>query len=366
MTSPVLSAKLHKILHAFNLDVEFSLLPGETLAILGPSGSGKSMTLRMIAGLVKPEQGEILLGDRALLDTRRGLDCPPHKRKIGYVFQHYALFPHLTVENNITYGIPRQYTRPERRRRAQDLLAEIRLQGYAARYPSQLSGGQQQRVALARALAAEPELLLLDEPFSALDVELRGELEEAVLRFRETYHLPYILVTHTLEEAYRLCDNLVLLESGRILQQGGKDLLLSSPQTLAVAQKLGVRNFWRGRVTRRDADGGWVKVEALGQELWVNRLPSSGLVWLGIRPLAAELRDQPQPGTKNMIPVHIMRRVHGVRSHTIVVVPEGTALPTGSGGVEFEIEIPAHITYENSSYVYLPPEKLFAIPFKDN
>ncbi len=358
MTSPVLAAKLHKQLHAFSLDVEFSLLPGETLAILGPSGSGKSMTLRMIAGLVKPEKGEVRLGERSLLDTARGLDCPPHKRRIGYVFQHYALFPHLTVEANITYGMPRRYTRQERRRRAQDLLAEIRLEGFAGRYPSQLSGGQQQRVALARALAAEPELLLLDEPFSALDVELRGELEDAVLRFREVYHLPYILVTHNLEEAYRLCDNLVLLENGRVLQQGQKDQLLGSPQSLAVAQKLGVRNFWQGQVTRREADGGWVKVAALGQELWVSRLPSVDLVWLGIRPLAAELRDPAQPGTKNMIPVHIIRRVHGVRSHTMVLSP------VAAGSQRLEIEVPAHMPYGESSSVYLPPEKLFAIPLK--
>ena len=362
MTSPVLAAKLHKQLHAFSLDVEFSLLPGETLAILGPSGSGKSMTLRMIAGLVKPEKGEVRLGDRTLLDTVQGMDCPPHKRRVGYVFQHYALFPHLTVEANIMYGMPRHHNRQERRRRAQVLLAEIRLENYAGRYPSQLSGGQQQRVALARALAAEPELLLLDEPFSALDVELRGELEAAVLRFREAYHLPYILVTHNLEEAYRLCDNLVLLENGRILQQGEKDQVLSSPKSLAVAQKLGVRNFWQGQVTRREADGGWVKVPALGQELWVSRLPSADPVWVGIRPLAAELRQLVQPEIINTVPVQIVRRVQGVRSHTVAVVPAKRFLPPGTAGEEFEIEVPAPIPFADSSYVYLPPDKLFAIP----
>ncbi|MHB1405898.1 MAG: sulfate/molybdate ABC transporter ATP-binding protein [Desulfitobacteriaceae bacterium] len=396
-----LQAELSKPLHAFNLELKLTLVEGETLGILGPSGAGKSMTLRMLAGLVRPERGTIHLGERCLYDSERRLDSVPQKRRIGYVFQDYALFPHLTVASNIAYGLPKAIRGEERKRRVQDFLADIRLEEHAFRYPSQLSGGQRQRVALARALAAEPELLLLDEPFSALDVELRSELEQTLLRFRHARKIPYILVTHNLEEAYRLCDQLALLEKGNILQQGPKDELLRSPQSLQVARKLGMRNVWTGQVIQRAGEGGTVWIPALAQELLVEHLPESNEIWLGIRPDEGTLLTYPTDGQKNVFSISIVRRVQGVQSDTLTAKIHPYSQPHAvrsederssftkehsfaagdiSPAVDIsavrssfagtfiglvEIEIPSrHIakqSLKDMRYLHLPPDKLLAI-----
>lgn len=401
MSVPNLMAELYKPLHAFNLELKITLAEGETLGILGPSGAGKSMTLRMIAGLVRPERGKIHLGERCLFDSERHLDSVPQKRRIGYVFQDYALLPHLTVAGNIAYGMPKVIRGEERKRRVQDFLAEIRLEEHAARYPSQLSGGQQQRVALARALAAEPELLLLDEPFSALDLELRSELEQTLLRFRHSRKIPFILVTHNLEEAYRLCDQLALLEKGDILQQGPKDELLRSPQSLQVARKLGVRNVWHGQVIQRVGEGGTVWIPVLAQELWVEHLPESYEIWLGIRPVEGTLLAFPADGQKNVFSISIVRRVQGVQSDTLTAkihsYPQHTVARSegersssaeehsfAAGDISFaaetlsvrgnrastsiglvEIEMPSRYLPKQSlkdmRYLHLPPDKLLAV-----
>lgn len=362
---PILQAHLYKPLHAFTLDLAIALKPGETLGILGPSGSGKSMTLRMIAGLVKPEQGEINLNGRPLFNSKKHYDCRPQKRRVGYVFQHYALFPHLTVSENIAYGIPKAMKGDMRRARVQELLQEIHLEEHAMRYPAQLSGGQQQRVALARALAAEPEILLLDEPFSALDVELRGELEALVLRFRQSHQVSYILVTHNLEEAYRLCDQLAIIDHGRILQQGPKDELLRSPHTLEVARKLGAKNLWPGQVLDRNGQGGTVQIPHLDQTLTVQRLPASSDVWVGIRPGEAVLLSGPEPRLTNTFPIDISHIIQGVRSHTLFVSPclsASTSIPAFEKPDYLEIEVPGHRLSATPPYLYLPPDKLFTLP----
>ena len=386
MGTPSLMAELYKPLHTFNLELKLSLAVGETLGILGPSGAGKSMTLQMLAGLVRPERGRIHLGERCLFDSERHINSVPQKRRIGYVFQDYALFPHLTVAANIAYGLPKAIRRAERKHRVQDFLTEIRLEDYASRYPSQLSGGQQQRVALARALAAEPELLLLDEPFSALDWELRSDLEQTLLRFRNSRKIPFILVTHNLEEAYRLCDRLAIFEKGNILQQGAKEELLRSPQGLQAARKLGVRNLWSAQIRLRQGEGGSVWVPALAQELWVAQLPDrvlSSQIWVGIRPINATLLPFPANGQKNVFPISIVQRVHGVQSDTVTVKIPPDAQPTltqseaeretltfrssgvaGSHGF-VEIEVPSgHLSersLENMHYLYLPPDRLLGL-----
>lgn len=358
MSSPIFNAQFKKTLYSFNLELDLSLDEGETLGILGPSGSGKSMSLRVIAGLVKPEKGVITLKNRSLFDSSQSLDSPPQQRHIGYVFQHYALFPHMTVAENISYGLPRAVKGEQRQKQIYNLLEEIHLIEHASRYPSQLSGGQQQRVALVRALAADPDLLLLDEPFSALDAELRGELEALVLRFRSSRQVPYILVTHNLEEAYRLCDKLVIIEQGKILQLGPKDELLRRPATLQVARKVGAKNLWQGQVTSAGASGGTVLVPALGQELMVQNLPQTPTVWLGIRPVEAVLLSGPEPGLPNTFPIEVINQIRGVQSHTLFVTPLGK-----SGGEAVQIEVPGHRLGADPPYLYLPPDKLFALPY---
>jgi molybdate transport system ATP-binding protein len=220
----------------FTLDARFDAPPGVT-GIFGPSGAGKTLTLRCIAGLDRPDAGRIALGSRVLADRAAGVDLPPRERRIGYVFQQYALFPHLGVLDNVTYGLA-ALPRPERRERGRELLAKVGLAGYEARRPRELSGGEQQRVALARALATGPELLLLDEPFAALDQRVRGRLRSELLRLHELTGTPMLLVTHDLAEVRQLTSHLVLYEDGRVLRAGDTGEVLRDPGSEAAAELL--------------------------------------------------------------------------------------------------------------------------------
>jgi molybdate transport system ATP-binding protein len=229
------------------LDVELACAPGELLALVGPSGSGKSTTLRAIAGLHRVWDGLVRCGRRTWLDTGAGLDLPPHRRGVGFVFQSYALFPHMTALGNVAAAMGH---RPAagRKDRARELLAQVRLAGLEDRRPAELSGGQQQRVAVARALAREPSALLLDEPFSAVDRGTRERLYRELVELRRGLAMPMVLVTHDLEEAALLADRMTLLHHGRTLQTATPHELTTRPASAEVARLVGLRNLFTGRV----------------------------------------------------------------------------------------------------------------------
>ena len=211
----------------FDLKSAFESFEGIT-ALFGPSGAGKTLTLRSVAGLTKGTRGRIVLSGRTLLDSSAGIDLPSRSRQIGYVFQQYALFPHLSVEKNVGYGIA---ARPpaEVRDRVHALLELVGLEGLSGRRPAELSGGQQQRVAIARALATQPEILLLDEPFAAVDVRMRKRLRAELRRIQEATATPMLLVTHDLAEVRQLADHMVLMDQGRVVRAGPTAELLSEP-----------------------------------------------------------------------------------------------------------------------------------------
>jgi molybdate transport system ATP-binding protein len=212
---------------AFRLAVHFTTSAGIT-ALFGPSGAGKTLTLRCIAGLTNPAAGRIVIGDHPLFDSAAGIDLSPRSRNVGLLFQQYALFPHLSVERNIAFGI-HHLPRDRRRERVSELLQLVGLDGFHTRRPAQLSGGQQQRVALARALAPRPRLLLLDEPFSAVDFRVRRRLRAELLRIHNATGTPMLLVTHDLAEVRHLSDSLVLLDQGSVLQAGPTAEVLREP-----------------------------------------------------------------------------------------------------------------------------------------
>lgn len=215
-TAPgALHVAIRRQLPAFALDVAFDT-PGGIVALVGPSGSGKTLTLRTIAGLLHPDSGRIVLGGRVLFDTDARIDVPARERHIGYVFQHYALFPHYTAAQNVAYGL---HTLPREARdtRVREMLALVHLDRHADKRPSALSGGEQQRVALARALAPQPSMLLLDEPLSALDAPLRIALGHELRHLHERTGVPMLLVTHDPEEAHRVADVVVQLGEGRVM-----------------------------------------------------------------------------------------------------------------------------------------------------
>jgi ABC-type sulfate/molybdate transport systems ATPase subunit len=241
-----LQVEIEKHLANFTLNIAFTAQSGN-LGILGGSGSGKSMTLRCIAGVETPTKGRIRLNGRTLFDADRQINLPSLKRHVGLVFQNYALFPHLTVAQNIAFGVHPLPT-AQRRQCVEQHLALVQLTEMGDRYPHQLSGGQQQRVALARALATEPEVLLLDEPFSALDTYLRSQMERQLLETLATYRGITLFVTHNLEEAYRVCETLMVMSGGKAIAYDSKHQIFEHPETVRIAQLTGCKNFSRAVV----------------------------------------------------------------------------------------------------------------------
>ena len=240
-----LLVRLQKPLSSFTLQTNFTA-DEHPLGLLGASGSGKSMTLRCIAGLETPTEGRIVLNGRVLFDSQRRINIPPCQRRIGFLFQNYALFPHLTVTQNIAFGL-QDLSKTERTLRVAHYVEMMQLQGMEQRYPNQLSGGQQQRVALARALAIAPEALLLDEPLSALDTYLRSQIEKLLGEVLATYEGVTLFVTHKLEEAYRICPHLLVLSQGEAIAYGPKQDIFERPPNFQVAQVTECKNFSRAR-----------------------------------------------------------------------------------------------------------------------
>ncbi|HEY9908882.1 MAG TPA: molybdate ABC transporter permease subunit [Thermosynechococcaceae cyanobacterium] len=243
-SNAALIVDIQKTLPTFQLQIAFQT-NATTLGILGGSGAGKSMILRCLAGTEAPERGRIVLNGRVLFDSARGINLPSRDRQIGYLVQNYALFPHLTVAQNIAFGLPPKVSAATARKQVAAYLGSVQLDGLGDRYPAQLSGGQQQRVALARALANQPQLLLLDEPFSALDTHLRSQMEQEMGIQLRQFSGPSLFVTHNLEEAYRLCEDLLVLEQGQQIASGTKQAIFEQPQTRRVAQLTGCKNFSR-------------------------------------------------------------------------------------------------------------------------
>lgn len=240
-----LAITLQKHLAHFSLDVKFQVQAGRTV-LFGPSGAGKSLTLQAIAGLFPLDHARISRGTTVWHDSDAGIFVPPQQRSIGYLPQNYALFPHLTVAQNIAFGQRKQ--NESARERVAELVSLLQLHGLERLRPAQLSGGQQQRVALARALAREPQLLLLDEPWSALDAPVRATLRAEMQRFYEQFQVPLVLVTHDALDAQELADTVVIVHHGRVLQVGSPEEVFRAPRTAQIAELVGMRARWTGVV----------------------------------------------------------------------------------------------------------------------
>ena len=253
----MLDVALRKRLGEFQLDASFSA-PRGLITLFGPSGSGKSLTLQSLAGTIQPDGGRIVLDGQAIFDSERGLNLSAQKRRVGYVPQHYALFPHLSVVDNVGFGLTRLAT-GARRRRVAELLDSFQLQALASRRPHQLSGGQQQRVALARALAVQPRLLLLDEPFAALDAGLRGTLREELAQVQRLWNISMLIVTHDLSDVFALGQRVIVYDHGRVIQQGTRDEVFFSPASKRVAEFVQTGNILPATVERVDGEKSWLR-----------------------------------------------------------------------------------------------------------
>ncbi len=297
-------------LDEFTLDVRFSM-QNEVLALLGPSGAGKTLTIAAIAGLVGPDSGSIVFDDETWFEAESRTKLRPQKRRVGIVFQNYALFPHLSVRANVEFGLHR-LAAEEREVRVRSLLSDMRLEGLEQRLPYELSGGQQQRVALARALAPRPRILLLDEPFSAVDATVRTRLLRLVREIHERYRIPIVLITHAIEEAYALSDRMAVLEQGKLLQIGSTDDVFRRPISHRVARIVGTRNILNGTV-QAGGSGSTVRTEA-GLTLAIPAdYPAGTPVTLCIRPsridlvsASGEVRGEKR-GAVELIPAVVQR-----------------------------------------------------------
>jgi molybdate transport system ATP-binding protein len=235
----------------FVLDVEFAAAPGFTI-LFGPSGAGKTTLLDCLAGLAVPQAGQIKIGDQLVFDSALRVNLPTARRRVGYVFQDLALFPHLTVEQNVHYGLV-SYPRQERRRRTATILDSFNISALASRHPKEVSGGERQRVALARTLVTDPELLLLDEPLAALDLATKSKIIDDLRSWNAAHNIPILYVTHNRDEVFALGERSIVLDSGRIIEEGTPHQVLDAPRLETVAQLAGFENIFDATVACRVA-----------------------------------------------------------------------------------------------------------------
>ncbi len=345
-----LEVRVAKRLPGFRLDVDWESQDG-LVALFGPSGAGKTLTLQCLAGLVRPDAGRIVVDGVALFDHAAGVDLPTQARRLGYVFQGYALFPHLSVAANVGYGL-HGLPGPQRRRRVGEVLERLGLAALADRRPRELSGGQQQRVALGRALAVDPRLLLLDEPLSALDAPLRRQLRQELVATVREWGKAAVLVTHDLAEAFEMADRIVIYDAGRVVQAASRSELLSRPASVEVARLLGARNILSGTVIKATPE--IIELGWRGHALQAINSPARG--WLPapgtpvtffIRPEYVRLMRKDRPLGD---PAHYTNRMDG---RVVGEVDHGTSFvlhfrldaaePPAQGAFDLEIEVPAMV-----------------------
>ena len=273
-----LHVDIRKVLASFTLDVRFTAENGIT-SLLGASGCGKSMTLKCIAGIEKPDEGRIELDGRVLFDSEAHINLPPQKRRVGYLFQNYALFPNMTVRQNILCGLNREKDRAAKESRLRDMLRMMQLEGLEERKPAQLSGGQQQRVALARILVNDPQILLLDEPFSALDGHLRDSLKVEMRDLLERFGREVLMVTHDRNEAYNMSREIAVLDAGRLLAIKPTKELFADPGSVQAAILTGCKNI----ASARRIDEHTVEVPDWGIRLETREAVREGLCAVAVR-----------------------------------------------------------------------------------
>lgn len=296
-----LSIEIKKKLDNFTLDIQLAS-NAKKIGILGASGCGKSMTLKSIAGIVTPDNGKIQIGEKIFFDSGKKINVKPQNRNAGYLFQNYALFPNMTVEKNIAAGL--RGKKEEKEKRVREMIEKFRLQGLEKRLPGELSGGQQQRTALARIMAYEPEMILLDEPFSALDIYLKDNLQREMEMMLEDYKGIVILVSHNRDEVYRFCEETVILDQGRVIVSDETKRLFQNPRRREAAKLTGCKNFFRAK----RLDSHRIELPEWGIVLHVQREIPSACTWVGYR--AHNFRPVWGECLENCIPVKVENIAH--------------------------------------------------------
>jgi molybdate transport system ATP-binding protein len=326
----------------FTIQAKIQAQQGITV-LFGPSGSGKSLTLQCVAGLVHPDAGRIVVGERVLFDSRSGIDLPPQKRRMGYMPQDYVLFPHLSVAENVSFGLE-GWPRGRVNDALVEMLALTGLEGLAARRPDELSGGQQQRVALARALIRRPDALLLDEPFAALDAEVRAELRQQLVDLQRRFRLPTLFITHDLSEASFVADQMAVFDRGRVRQVGAPNEVLMRPADLHVARSVGVKNILAGQVVDRTDENLTVAVGGASFSTPRYPFPIGAPVYLCIRPerILFQRKDRPPQNRANQLHGPIVAEMSDGLNCTLYLRPE-VVLDPSREPVDLQIDLPVYV-----------------------
>lgn len=343
-----LTVSIRKGLRDFELKADFAV-KDEVFALLGASGSGKSMTLKCIAGIERPDEGRIVLNGRTLFDSKQSIDLPPQQRRVGYLFQNYALFPNMTIAENILFGAVG--TAAEKKAKMHDSLKRFGLEGMEGAYPTELSGGQQQRVAFARILSSAAELLLLDEPFSALDSYLKWQMELELMELLHSYDDAAVLVSHDRNEVYRLANTIGVMNQGSIEAINDREELFHQPQTLAATLLTGCKNV---SLARREGN-----YRLLAEE-WELPLQAAeevpkGLQYVGVRVHYLEYR---QESGENTFLMEVVQVIEDTFSYLVMV------RRAGSKGklIRWEVDKGFWQSVQGKElYLYFPPEQLILL-----
>lgn len=347
----MLKVQIKKRLGSFFLDVDFTA-EREVIALLGASGCGKSMTLKCIAGIMTPDAGYIELGGRVFFDSEKGINLSPQARRIGYLFQQYSLFPNMTVAQNIAAGV-RTRDKTRRREIVAEKIAAFQLTGLENRKPSQLSGGQQQRAALARMLAGEPELILLDEPLTALDDYLRWQVELELSDILTSFGGEAVYVSHSRDEVYRLCQSVSVLTEGRSAPKQSTGELFTMPGTLSASLLSGCKNY--SRVT--DRGDGLLYAEDWGAPLRAAR-PVPGAAHIGVRAHFITLCEGPG---ENVIPCTVRRVIDNMFSMILMLETPGGDQGTSLLRMELGKDEYKRLCPKGQVYVKIDPENVMAL-----
>lgn len=346
------SIDIEKDFNGFSLRVKFESTC-TTMGILGASGSGKSMTLRCIAGIETPDRGKIVVNGRTMFDSEHRINLKPQQRRIGYLFQNYALFPTMTVKENIACGY-RGKDKQEREEKISDYITRYHLEGLEDHLPSQLSGGQQQRVALARMMAGEPEMILLDEPFSALDGYLKDVLQKDMQEFLKDYSGDMLLVTHSRDEAFRFCDQLILLKDGKILTIGATRQIFEDPGTMDAALLTGCKNY----SAAERIDSHHIFAIDWGVSLRTAKEVPVDVSWVGIRGHWLQPREEEN---ENCMPVQVKEFIETTFEHQCLMQN-----PRQADGGSLWWMRPKNSFDEDPGkglpkYIYFPPEHMMLL-----